>query len=230
MRKACFSLSKKNKEKGFIAASIENFWYYYKWPFLGGILIFFAVLIGLTMMEDTKKPSDVEVLSVFARPLTMQEYTLQEPLKDVIQDTDGDGEKSIFMNSLYISESGKSDNDKIAASKFSSAISYAQGDLILMDKTNIDRFSKKDFFAPLEDYLDLSVFPEEDLYYRDDVAIAVRLSDSQILTDMQFIVDSVYAGIMFVPDEAEDTLTLRRESAAEMIQKLTIKAPESKKE
>lgn len=222
-------MSKKNKEKGFIAASIENFWYYYKWPFLGGIVLFFAVLIGLTMMEDTKKPSDVEVLSVFARPLTMQEYSFQEPLADVIKDTDENGEKTIFMNSLYVSEGGKSDNDKIATSKFSSAISYAQGDLILMDKTNIDRFSPKDFFAPLEDYLDLSAFDKEDIYYRDGVAIAVRLSDSEILTDMQFIVDNVYAGIMFVPDEAGDTLAPRRESAAEMIKKLTVKAPENKK-
>ena len=221
-------MKNKNKEKGFLAASIENFWYYYKWPFLGGILIFFAVLIGLTMMEDTKKPADVEVLSVFARPLTMQEYELQGPLSDVIDDTDKNGEKTIFMNSLYISEGGKSDNDQIATSKFSSAIAYAQSDLILMDKTNIDRFSKKDFFAPLEDYLDLSAFDEEDLYYRDGVAVAVRLSDSQILTDMQFIIDNVYAGIMFVPNEAEDTLTVRRESAAEMIQKLSAKAPKEK--
>ncbi len=222
-------MKNKNKEKGFLAASIENFWYYYKWPFLGGIVIFFAVFIGLTMMKDTQKPSDVEVLSVFARPLTMQDYQLQQPLSGVIEDTDGDGEKTIFMNSLYISESGKSDNDAISTSKFSSAISYAQGDLILMDKTNIDRFSPKDFFAPLEDYLDISTFDEDDLYYRDGVAVAVRLADSQILTDMQFIIDNVYAGIMFVPDEDGEYLKARRENAAKMIKKLTITAPKTGK-
>lgn len=222
-------MRKNKKEKGVFAKSIENFWYYNKWYCAGGIIVFFAVLIGLTMMEDTKKPSDVEVLSVFARPLTMQNYTFQDSLSDVIEDTDGDGEKTIFMNSLYISEGGKSDNDSISIGKFSSAISHAQGDLILMDKTNIDRYSKKDFFAPLEEYLDLSAFSEEDLYYRDGVAVAVRLSDSQILTDMQFIIDNVYVGIMFVPDEADNTLSRRRESAAEMIKQLTVKAPESEK-
>ena len=222
-------MKNKNKEKGFLAASIENFWYYYKWPFLGGIVIFFAVFIGLTMMEDTKKPSDVEVLSVFARPLTMQEYEFQRPLSDTIDDIDGNGEKTIFMNSLYISEGGKSDNDKIATSKFSSTISYAQGDLILMDKCNIDRFSPKDFFAPLEAYVDISEFNEEDLYFRDGVAIAVRLADSQILTDMQFIIDNIYAGIMFVPDEDGEHLKARRENAAKMIKKLTIKTPKTGK-
>ena len=224
-------MKNKRKEKSAFAASIENFWYYNKWYCLGGIIIFFAVLVGLTMLKDNPTTaSDVEVLSVYARPLTMQDYHFQDVLSDVIEDTDKDGEKTINMNSLYISENGKSDNDKIATSQFSSAISYAQGDLILMDKANIDRFSKKDFFAPLEDYLDLSTFNEEDLYYRDGVAVSVRLSDSKILTDMQFIVDSVYAGIMFVPEESDDALIARRESAAEMIKKLTVKALKEEKE
>ncbi len=222
-------MKEKKKEKSAFVASIENFWYYNKWYCLGGVLIFFAVLIGLTLAEDgAKKPSDAEVLSVFARPLTMQEYEFQDPLADVIEDADKNGEKIITMNSLYISESGKSDNDKIATSQFSSAIAYAQGDLILMDKTNIDRFSKKDFFAPLEDYLDISAFREEDLYFKDGVAVAVRLTDSEILTDMQFIIDNVYAGIMFLPEDADDTLSLRRKNAAEMMRKLTVKAPQEK--
>ena len=214
---------KAQKEKGFIAASLENFWYYYKWPFIGGIVLFFAVLIFMSSVTDTSVPTDVDVVSVFARPLTMQEYEFQSRLQDEISDVDNDGSKTIGTEGLYISEPGKSDNDLMNKNKFEAKIVYAQGDLVLMDGVNMERFSPKDLWAPLTDYVDISAFPKEDIYYRDGVPVAVRLSDSKVLTDMQFIIDDVCAGIMFVPEELKDTAPARREKAAKMLLKLTEK-------
>lgn len=214
---------KSQKEKGFIAASLENFWYYYKWPFIGGIVLFFAVLVFMSSVTDTSVPTDADVVSVFARPLTMQEYEFQSRLQDQVSDVDNDGNVVIGTEGLYISEAGTSDNDVLNKNKFEVKMSYAQGDLVLMDGTNMERFVSKDLWAPLTDYVDISDFSEEDIYYRNGVPIAVRLSDSKILTDMQFIIDDVYAGIMFVPDELKDTAPARRENAAKMLLKLTEK-------
>ncbi len=214
---------KAQKEKGFIAASLENFWYYYKWPFIGGIVLFFAVLTFMSTVTDTSVPTDVDVVSVFARPLTMQEYEFQSRLQDQVSDVDNNGSVTIGTEGLYISEGGTSDNDMLNKNKFEVKIAYAQGDLVLMDGANMKRFISKDLWAPLTDYVDIADFPEEDIYYRNDVPVAVRLSNSKILTDMQFIIDDVYAGIMFVPEEIKDTAPARRENAVKMLLALTEK-------
>ena len=82
------------KEKGFLLSSLENFWYYYKWPFLGGIVIFFVVMIAMINFSSVEEPSDASVLAVFARPLTTQEFEFQSRLEGVIEDADGNGPRS----------------------------------------------------------------------------------------------------------------------------------------
>lgn len=208
------------KQKSFLRRSIENFWYYYKWPFLGGIVLFFAVLMAMTATTDISEPTDVDVVAVFARPLTTQEFEFQSRLQGVVSDADGNGTATIGTEGFYISEQGKSDNDSLAQSKFETVMAYAQGDLVLMDGTNMKRFESKDLWTPLADYIDISQIAKEDLYFRDGVAVGVRLSDSKVLLDMQFIIDDVYAGIMFVPEETEEAAAPRRENAAKMIQEL----------
>ena len=208
------------KEKGFLLSSLENFWYYYKWPFLGGIVIFFVVIIAMINFLEVEEPSDASILAVFARPLTMQEFSFQTGLEDVIEDADGNGTKQISTNALYITEEGDSDEDSLATSRFENTIAYAQADLVLLDGTNLARFQPKDFLEPLEHYVDVSQFAEEDLVYRDGKAVAVRLTDSKVLKDMQFFIDDVYAGIMFVPEESEQTLERYRKNAANMLLEL----------
>ena len=217
------SKKEKQKEKSFFVASVENFWYYYKWPFLGGIVLFFAVLAFLTATTDVSEPTDADIAAVFARPLTMQTFAFQSRLEDVVSDTDGDGAVRIGTVPYYISEAGNSDNDIIAKGKFEAATAYGSGDLLLMDGANMKRYSPKDLWAPLADFVDISQFAEEDLYYRDGVAVAVRLSDSKVLTDMQFIIDDVYAGIMFVPEVSQELYQTRRENAAKMLLELSKK-------
>lgn len=218
---------KKQKEKSFFAASVENFWYYYKWPFLGGILLFFVVLAVLTWNADNGEPTDADVAAVFARPLTMQAFEFDSRLGSVISDTDANGVARVGTVAYYISEAGTSDNDVIEKGKFEAAAAYGKGDLLLMDGTNMERFSPKDLWAPLSDFVDVSQFAEEDLYYRDGVAVAVRLSDSSVLSDMQFIIDDVYAGVMFVPEVNPELYQVRRENAAKMLMELVKKAETS---
>lgn len=208
------------KEKGFILSSLENFWYYYKWPFLGGIVIAIAVVVGVFMFADVEEPSDADIVTVFSSPLTMQELDFESRLKDVISDTDGDGNKSISTASVYITKSGEGDQDATQTARFEYAISYAQGDLVLLDGANYERFCKKDFLAPLEDFISIAQIDEADIKRRDGVPVMVKLSDSKVLLDMQFVTDDVYAGIMFVPEESSEQCMLRRKNAANMLMKL----------
>lgn len=208
------------KEKSFILSSIENFWYYYKWHFLGGIVIFFSVIIVMLNFSDVKEPSDVDILTLYARPLTTSEKYFEDGLDNVIEDVDKNGTKHIEINTLFITESGTSSEDLMDKSKFEGIIAYAQADLVLLDGTNLDRFKSKDFLAPLEDFMDISEIDSEDLIYRDGKAVAVRLSDSKHLKDMQYIIDDVYAGVMFVPEESEEEIPARRKNATNIIKEL----------
>lgn len=207
----------KEKKKGFIRSSLENFWYYYKWPFLGGIAIFFGVIIFMLNIQETEEPFDVDITAIFARPLTTQEFTFQPHLEGVVSDVDENGTVRIRTEALYITEGGKTDTDLVSINKLDSAMAYGEGDLILLDGANLSRYQSKDFLAPLEDYVDVSQFAEENLIYRDGKAVAVRLKNSKILTQMQFIIDDVYAGIMFVPEMQTEQVSVRRENAAKML-------------
>ena len=55
---------------------------------------------------------------------------------------------------------------------------------------------------------------------KDGVAVAVKLTESKILRDMKFIVDEVYAGVMFIPDGADDVTLKTRENTKIAIEKL----------
>ncbi|MBO5930119.1 MAG: hypothetical protein J6Q27_02350, partial [Clostridia bacterium] len=121
---------------------------------------------------------------------------------------------------LYITEGGKTDTDLVSMNNFDSAMAYGEGDLVLLDGANLSRYQSKDFLASLSDYVDVSQFAEENLIYRDGKAVAVRLKNSKILTDMQFIIDDVYAGIMFVPEMQEEQVAARRENAAKVLLEL----------
>ena len=210
----------KKKEKGFFLTSLENFWYYYKWPFLGGIVIFFGVIIFMLNMTETEEPSDVDITAVFARPLTVQEFTFQPYVESVVSDADANGTIRVQTKGLYITEGGKTDTDLVSMNNFDSAMAYGEGDLVLLDGANLSRYQSKDFLASLSDYVDVSQFAEENLIYRDGKAVAVRLKNSKILTDMQFIIDDVYAGIMFVPEMQEEQVAARRENAAKVLLEL----------
>ena len=106
---------------------------------------------------------------------------------------------------------------------FENTIAYAQSDLVLLDGTNLNRFQSKDFLEPLENYVDISQFDSGSLVYRDDKAVAVKLTNSKLLLDMQFFIDDVYAGIMFVPEEGTPSLETHRKNAAAMLLKLSEK-------
>ena len=201
------------KKKMSFLEAIDNFWYYHKWKVAGVLFILVGIfaVAGYMNANTDNRDYDFVAASVFARPMTTGDYTLEEQLKDVITDVDNNGEDA------------KGETDRIYQSQFESDLREANGDIILFDKANLERFLPKDFFADISDYVDLSQFPKEDIVYRQDVPVALRLSDSKALTDMQFVIDDIYVSVIFTPDNAEQSILASRELAKEVIEKLTLK-------
>ena len=198
---------------------IENFWYYHKWK----VAIVLVLIVGVWAFRgyiraNTDTTSyDFKIYSVFARPLVAGEYKIEEHIKDFIPDVDNSGDVKISARTFYITEEGTGDNDRIMQTQFENTLLQADGDVMLFDKANLDKFIVKDMFSPISDYIDLSQIPEEHIVYRGDVPVAVQLDGSKILSDMGFIIDEVYVSVMFTPDNSV------KEYAINTINKLTEK-------
>lgn len=207
---------------------LENFWYYHKWKVIAGVLLVIALWAGITFYIDTLKKAeetgDITVVSVFSGAYTPERMDLDKRLADSVDDIDGDGEVTVTCTEYYIS-TANSDEDKASQAQFEQGLSKGYGDVLLFDKTSLDKYVKKDIFEPIDKYVDLTNIPEEDIVKRGDVAVAVRLTDSQVLRDMNFAVD-VYVSVVFIPDEAEEKLLASRENAKSAIAKLMEKSQE----
>ena len=206
---------------------LENFWYYHKWKVIAGVLLVIALWAGITFYIDTLKKSketgDITVVSVFSGAYTPERIDLDKRLADSVGDIDGDGKKTVTYTAHYIGTKG-TDEDKAAQAQFEQGLAKCYGDIMLFDKTSLDKYVKKDIFEPIDKYVDLTNIPEEDIVKRGDVAVAIRLLDSQILRDMKFVTDEVYVSVVFIPDDAEEKLLASRENAKSAIAKLLEKA------
>ncbi len=190
------------KRKLTIKEHIENFWYYHKWKVVIAAALLVAVWAFSTYMKANTDNTayDFKIYSVFARPLVAEEYKIEDFIADEVEDVNGDGEVNISAKSFYITEKASGDNDRITMTQFENTLPEADGDVMLFDRANLDRFIVKDMFSPISDYVDLAQIDEENIVYRGDVPVAVRLKGSKILTDMGFIIDDVYVSVMFTPD------------------------------
>lgn len=210
------------KRKMTFLQRLDNFWYYYKWWVIIGIVVLFGIWCFTFILQNQVKDTtgDLTVLSVYAHPLTSEEYDPDRRLRDFIPDTNGDGEQKVVFKPYFITEEGTSQIDMVTKGEFELNLQECFGDMMLFDKPSLDNYIKKDIFAPIGDYVNLSEIPESDIVYRGDVAVAVKLSGSKILSDMHFIIDEVYACVMFVPDDASDATLATRENTKIAIDKL----------
>ena len=187
-----------------------------------------ALWAGITFYIDTLKKAeetgDITVVSVFSGAYTPERMDLDKRLADSVDDIDGDGEVTVTCTEYYIS-TANSDEDKASQAQFEQGLSKGYGDMLLFDKTSLDKYVKKDIFEPIDKYVDLTNIPEEDIVKRGDVAVAVRLTDSQVLRDMNFAVDA-YVSVVFIPDDADEKLLASRENAKSAIAKLMEKSQE----
>ncbi len=204
------------KRKLTIKEHIENFWYYHKWKLAVVLILIIGVVAFRGYINSTTDTTtyDFKIYSVFARPLVAGEYKIEDHISNCIEDIDASGDVKISAKTFYITEDGTGDNDKIMQTQFENTLLSADGDVILFDEPNLERFLVKDMFSPISDYIDLSEIPQEHIVYRNNVPVAVQLDGSKVLNDMGFIIDEVYVSVMFTQDNSV------REHAIKTVNKL----------
>lgn len=210
------------KKKSKFLEKIDNFWYYYKWWVILGAVFLMGIIVAVNFFSGLTKeePADLKIISVYSHPLTAKEYDINERVTDCLTDINGDGKINAVLKQYYITEERKTDDDQIAIGQFETLLGAGDGDVMLFDEPNLEVYIKKDIFKPLDNLEFLSEIPKEHIIYQNGVPVAVKLERSKILIDMGFIIDEVYTGVMFVPDEPSEETVKSRQSAEVVLKKL----------
>ena len=210
------------KRKSKFLEKLENFWYYYKWWVILGVIFLMGIIVAVNFVSSLTEDEagDLKIVSVFSHPLTANEYDIEKRVTDCIEDINGDGATNAVLKQYYITEEQKTNDDQVAKGQFEALLRAGNGDVMIFDEPNLEAYIKKDIFKPLDNSEFLSDIPEEYIVYQNDIPVAVKLEKSKILIDMGFIIDEVYAGIMFVPDNPAEETVKSRQSAELVLKKL----------
>ncbi len=201
-------------------AKIENFWYYYK---SAVILILVVVLAGIFLLTDFTKtvPSDLKITLISADALSEGNINFNEAMPGLIDDIDANGEANITISRLFLSESMEEDSAETMRQTLESQLANKGATLFIVDAVNFESLIKKDAFCPLDELLDISGYGDR-VFYRDDTPIALHLTGSKVLSDMEFLDDDLYALVLFrrPGDENDPVCVAEYENAARVLTEL----------
>ncbi|MBE7036830.1 MAG: hypothetical protein E7403_06015 [Ruminococcaceae bacterium] len=194
--------NKDNKPTSF-KEKLENFWYYYKLPVIISILV---VGIGVFLYFEFSQSvvSDLKVCLTSKEALSEGTINFNEGMPGLIKDINGDNEANITIQRIFLGEDISSDEGQTYYQNLMGQLSSKGSTLFIFDKTNLDRMIKKDAFCPLNELMDLSAYNDR-VVYRNDVPVALHLTGSKVLADMEFTSDDLYAMVLFRrPEDAND--------------------------
>ncbi len=202
------------KPKGF-KKKLENFWYHYKAAVL--IVAFFVFSATYLAVDYLRKKEPDMVLAYVSETYGDQTQFLrvEEELKQVIGDVNGDGRKQLNYRLIVIREDFTSyDVDKTQHFNYSFLDKNAR--LFIIE----DKFfeQKKDYFEPLK-----GIVPDELLEggLKNDAGevCAIPLLESAVAEKMDFARPELYVGIkrMIDTEKHEKLVPLQHEKSKEVI-------------
>jgi len=178
---------------------IENFWYYYKWSVILGLLA--VLIVAFFISEFTNRvPTDINISIVTKDMITEGSINFEQVLGEKIQDANGDGEKHITISRLFITEDAEDENTESAIYTLESQLADKGAVLFIMDQYNYERVMARDAFCPLNEMIDISTLGDRVLY-RGDTPIALSLKGSALLPEVGITNDDLYALVLFKRDE-----------------------------
>lgn len=201
-------------------AKIENFWYYHK---SAVIIILIVVLAGAFLVGELSKsvPSDLKVSLVSTGMLSEGNINFNEAMPGLIDDIDANGDANITIARLFLTEGMKEDNAEAMRQSLEAQLANKGATLFIVDAVNFERLIKKDAFCPLDELIDVSDYGDR-VFYREGTPIALHLTGSKVLSDMEFLNDDLYAMVLFRrPGEENDPVRVAEyENAAKVLTEL----------
>ena len=186
------------------------------------LVIIFLVIGGYFVYERTSAVvSDLKVTIATSEALTEASINFNEAMPGVVKDINNDGEENITIMRLYIDGNEEDENTQSSLKTLEAQLADKGTTVLIFDKLNFDRMIKKDAFCPLNELIDVTPYGDK-VMYRDNVPVALHISGSYVLKNMDFTNDDLYAMVLFRrPQDANDTeLNAEYENASLMLKEL----------
>ncbi len=163
----------------------ENFWYYYKWYIIIGLVVLVSVVIIVADMFGKPK---ADFSMMYAGNMegmgSVEGYALEDRFKPITSDVDGDGKHFVKSSVIYIDEKEKNSAESPMGIVLDAELIAGETTVFFISDYLMGRF-------PQEEMYDLSGFVEkynidESLVLRTEsgIAYAVSLSQNPIFTEM----------------------------------------------
>lgn len=174
----------------------EYFWDYYKLHVI--ITVFAVIFIAVTVVQcATKEKYDLTITNTGHIIYTEEELEhMEEVYSGLIDDVDGNGEKSVFVQQInFMNKSGSEEYDYASQTKLDVEFSNECSFLFTFDSSELDnalnRNGASDLYMPVGEWAE--IMPSEDkLVSLDGVPYAVKLDGSAFMTENDLYCTDMY--------------------------------------
>lgn len=193
----------------FTKAWWSYFWDYYKWHVIA--TLFAVMCIAVTAVQcATSTKYDLTVTYAGNKLFTDEEQTkLQTALAPFIEDIDGNGENSVFFQSLTISNAkGQEEYDYAMRMKLDLEFQNDCSFIYLLSKEQLELMMSRDYtgdlYVPAAEWAPERANDESVIKGQDGVVYAVDISNSKLIGDLGLHCDGTYALLKQYTKDSEE--------------------------
>lgn len=191
--------------KSSLGSKMSNFWYFYKWQTIVGVILVIGIIVSLLQLADNTTP-DAAIMYVGPSYLTVTDKkTIGESAQTYMIDYNGDGEKVLTLLDInVVTASGELaayayQMNAEAQKRFTTEVVAGDSLIYILEKSFYDILVEQNRLAKLSDVLDADMIPEGSDEY------GAQVKDLPFFTQEGFssFPDDAYVCICSAPDDSK---------------------------
>lgn len=193
---------------------VSHIWTYYRLLIIGsliGLVIVISIGSAVTKNINTEILLDMTIISYGYD--TDQADIIREDLTQMLTYEDGKKYQEVIVENISLMENQDPNAQMVNSSKLTAKLTAHQIDVLVMDIDNLESSARGDVLADLSAFLDIETLgiPEADLYYYNDVLVAVKVTDASYFDGLFLYEEDMYMGIyLYAPqiDHAKEVVSM----------------------
>ncbi|MEG1743018.1 MAG: hypothetical protein RR246_02505, partial [Clostridia bacterium] len=158
---------------------LENFWYFYKWQTIIGMIILIGIIISIVQMSSNKSP---DAMMMYVGPSTLyvkDKQTISSTAEQYLSDYNNDGEKKMDLLEININLGGENaealfEYNYSALQRFNAEVATGDAIIYVLEKNFYKSLSEQGILTKLSDVLDDDMMPAEKY---DDYGVCIKNID-----------------------------------------------------
>ena len=157
--------------KASLSSKFSNFWYFYKWQTIFGVIILIGIIAAVVQMSNTTEP-DAAVMYVGPSYLTVKDKeTIADTAQNYMIDYNDDGQKSFSLLDVNIAVATPelaayaNQINAEAQKRFMTEVVAGDSLIYILEESFFRKLIEQDCLAKLTDVLDSGMIPENSEEY-----------------------------------------------------------------